>query len=162
MGEAVSLKEIKEKLSALKRGGKRIVFTNGCFDIIHAGHVRYLKESKSLGDILVVGLNSDVSVRAIKGSKRPVFTQEERIEVLSALNSTDYIFLFDEPTPIRLIEAVMPDILVKGEDWEEEDIVGGDIVKGRGGKVIRVPMVEGLSTTEVIKRIVGLYAREDH
>jgi rfaE bifunctional protein nucleotidyltransferase chain/domain len=117
--------------------------------------VKYLRAAKALGDILVVAMNSDASIREIKGPKRPITPEEERVEVLSELRSIDYITVFDEPTPLKVIEAAKPDILVKGEDWEENEIVGADVVKASGGKVVRIPLVEGVSTTTVIKRIMA-------
>jgi D-beta-D-heptose 7-phosphate kinase/D-beta-D-heptose 1-phosphate adenosyltransferase len=142
---------LKEIISLKKREGKKIVFTNGCFDIIHIGHVRYLKEAKSLGDILVIGLNSDNSVSRIKPG-RPIIPEQQRAEVLSALWMVDYITIFDEDTPYILIKELEPDILVKGADWEKKDIVGSDIVRD----VRTLPFVEGVSTTEIIQRIQRL------
>lgn len=148
---------LKERLDALRREGKRIVFTNGCFDVLHVGHVRYLREAKKMGDVLVVGLNSDASVRAIKGDKRPLVPQEERADMLAELTSVDYVTIFDEPTPLSLIEYLEPDVLVKGGDWREEEVVGGDFVKDRGGRVVIVPLTEGRSTTDVIAKIIRNY-----
>ncbi|CAN2039204.1 D-glycero-beta-D-manno-heptose 1-phosphate adenylyltransferase [Candidatus Magnetomoraceae bacterium gMMP-15] len=144
---------LKEKISILKNQGKRIVFTNGCFDILHAGHVRYLTEACNQGDVLIVGLNSDSSVKTIKGPKRPIISQNERAEVLAALSCVDYVTVFYEPDPFELISALMPDVLIKGSDWAENDIIGGDVVKAAGGEVIRVELVPGISTTEIIRRI---------
>ena len=152
----ISLSRLKKLLSRIRRT-KAIVFTNGCFDIIHAGHVRYLNKAKSLGDILVVGLNSDSSVKNIKGEKRPIVPQRERAEVLSGLEAVDYVVFFNEPTPIRLIKAVLPDILVKGADWASHAIVGADVVKAAGGKIARVKLVKGRSTTNIIKKILELH-----
>jgi D-beta-D-heptose 7-phosphate kinase/D-beta-D-heptose 1-phosphate adenosyltransferase len=135
-------------LERLKRVGKKTVFTNGCFDIIHVGHIRYLEEAKKLGDILVIGLNSDRSVSAIKVG-RPVTPQDQRAEVLSSLSMVDFVILFDEDTPYELIKALRPDILVKGADWKPEEIVGNDIVKD----VRTIPLVEGISTSGIIKKI---------
>ena len=152
--KAISLRTLKRELSALKAQGLKTVFTNGCFDILHVGHVRYLNKARRLGDVLIVGLNSDRSVKKIKGrSKRPILPQEERAEMLLGLESVDYVLLFDDPTPIRLIEAVLPDVLAKGADWSAKEIVGGDIVKKNGGRVARVKLVEGRSTTNIIKKI---------
>jgi D-beta-D-heptose 7-phosphate kinase/D-beta-D-heptose 1-phosphate adenosyltransferase len=137
----------------LRRQGQKIVFTNGCFDILHVGHVTYLKKAKALGDVLVVGLNSDRSVRALKGKGRPVNRQLDRATVLAAMASVDYVAIFDEDTPLRLIEALKPDILVKGGDWKTSAIVGSDFVKARGGRVLRIPFVDGYSTTSTIKRL---------
>jgi len=140
--------KLKEIILSLKNKGKTTVFTNGCFDILHIGHIRYLKEAKNLGDILIVGLNSDRSVSKIKHG-RPVTPEEQRAEVLSALYMVDYITLFDEDTPYELIKKIKPDVLVKGADWDIKDIVGNDIVKN----VRNIPLVEGVSTTEIIKKI---------
>ncbi len=148
--------EIAGKASRLKRSGKRIVFTNGCFDILHAGHVRYLAAARAEGDILVVGLNSDESVRLIKGEKRPVVPQMQRAEVLSGLASVDYIILFDEPDPLNIIKKIVPDILVKGGDWAEDNIVGADFVKEAGGRVVRISVVPGISTSSIINRILEI------
>jgi rfaE bifunctional protein nucleotidyltransferase chain/domain len=130
---------------------KTIVFTNGCFDIIHAGHVQYLEQAKALGDNLIVGLNSDASVKRLKGETRPVNGQQNRAIVLAALSSVDYVIVFDEETPYELIKAIQPDVLVKGGDWTEDRIVGADIVQAKGGKVISLPFVEGQSTTRIIE-----------
>ncbi len=143
--------KIKDIITQQKNEGKRVVFTNGCFDIIHAGHVRYLTEAKKLGDILVIGLNSDSSVSTIKPG-RPIIPEEQRAEVLSALSMVDYITLFNEDTPYELIKEIKPDILVKGADWDVTNIVGSDIVK----EVRTIPFVEGVSTTEIIKKIQNL------
>lgn len=150
--------EISREIGRLKKAGKRIVFTNGCFDILHAGHVRYLAAARAEGDILVVGLNSDISVKLIKDEKRPIVTQTQRAEVLSALSSVDFVTLFDEPDPLKLIQIVRPDVLVKGGDWAEKDIIGADFVKTNGGKVVRVSVVPEMSTSLIIKRIVELYS----
>ncbi len=131
---------------------KKVVFTNGCFDILHYGHVKYLKEAKSKGDILVVGLNSDESTRRLKGKNRPINPQMDRARVLAALESVDYVILFNENTPFRLIKVLKPDILVKGGDWTKEKIVGADIVLDRGGKVLTLSYVKNRSTTRIIKK----------
>lgn len=157
--KVTSLKRLTEELKAARKKGKKVVFTNGCFDIIHAGHVRYLKKARSRGDILVVGLNSDSSVRAVKGESRPIVPQNERAEVLSALSSVDRIVIFNDPTPIRLIKAIKPDILAKGADWAAKDIVGGDIVRENGGKIARITLVKGRSTTNIIKKILTLHEK---
>ena len=141
----------------LQKAEKRIVFINGCFDILHVGHVKYLTAAKSEGDFLVVGLNSDASVKHIKGAKRPVIPEDQRAEVLACLSCVDYITFFDEPDPLKLIQAIKPDVLVKGDDWREEQIVGADFVKSRGGRVVRVPTVPGASTSRIIKQIVDLF-----
>lgn len=146
---------LAKTLAGLKKKGRKIVFTNGCFDILHVGHVTYLKKARSLGDVLVVGLNSDRSVRSIKGEGRPVNTELDRAEVLAALGSVDYVAVFDEDTPEKLIKKLRPDILVKGGDWKEDDIVGAEFVKSHGGRVVRIPFVKGHSTTSLIRRISG-------
>ncbi|HDN95289.1 MAG TPA: D-glycero-beta-D-manno-heptose 1-phosphate adenylyltransferase [Nitrospirae bacterium] len=147
----VDRSNIKKIISGLQNEGKKIVFTNGCFDILHAGHIRYLNEARKMGDILVLGLNADRSVSSIKPG-RPVVPEAQRAEVLSALSMIDYIVLFDEDTPYELIKEVGPDVLVKGADWEKEDIVGNDLVK----EVRTIQFVEGVSTSEIIKRIQDL------
>ena len=137
-----------------RRAGKRIVFTNGVFDILHPGHVRYLKDARALGDVLIVGVNSDRSVRAQgKSPDRPINAEAERCEVLAALAGVDAVVVFDEDTPHEIILAIQPDILVKGADWGEHAIVGRDIVEARGGKVVRVAVAEGYSTTRLIEKI---------
>jgi len=133
--------------------GKRIVFTNGCFDILHAGHVLYLAEARALGDILVLGLNSDASVKRLKGAQRPINGQFERAVVLAALESVSYVCIFEEDIPYELIKALQPDILVKGGDWNVADIVGSDLVLARGGEVKSLSFSQGLSTTNVIQKI---------
>lgn len=151
MGKILTWDELKETADRLKAGGKRIVFTNGCFDIIHIGHMRYLKEAKALGDVLVVGLNSDKSVTMLKPD-RPITPQNQRAEILSSLEMVDYVTLFEEGTPYELIKLLQPDILVKGGDWKKEDIVGHGIVK----KTVSLPYIKGISTTEIIERIKRL------
>lgn len=141
----------------LRESGKRMVFTNGCFDILHVGHVRYLNRARALGDLLVVALNSDRSVRKIKGSPRPVVPEMERAEVLAALESVDFVFLFDDPTPQRIIDALVPDFLVKGSDWEISRVIGRDAVERSGGSVLTVPMVDGASTTDIIRRVLDAF-----
>lgn len=155
------LVELEELLRILEREreGKKVVFTNGCFDLIHAGHVDYLEKAKGFGDILVVGVNSDSSVRRIKGEKRPIMPQELRVKVLSALRPVDYVLLFEEETPIRLIEAIRPDVLVKGGDWELSRIVGREFVESYGGEVKTVPIEVDISTSKIVERIVSLYCR---
>ena len=147
----------KEKLAKIlakaRARGRRIVFTNGCFDIIHAGHVKYLDSARKLGDVLVIGLNSDRSVRKLKGPSRPINPEKDRATVLAALAAVDYVTVFGEDTPGNLIKTLKPDVLVKGGDWKIKDIVGGVLVKSRGGKVISIPFVKGRSTSSVIKKI---------
>lgn len=153
----LNISELSSKVKTLKQDGKRIVFTNGCFDIIHVGHVRYLKEARKLGDVLIVGLNSDESVRTIKGTSRPIVPQAERAEVLSSLRSVDYVVIFNEPDPYNTIAALKPDILVKGGDWHIENIIGRDIVESCGGKVCTIPFIEGASSTNIIESIITKY-----
>ncbi len=148
MGTILSRENLKKELARLKEQGKRIVFTNGCFDIIHVGHVRYLKEAKALGDILVIGLNSDASVGRLKPG-RPINSEEQRAEVLASLMMVDYVTVFDEATPYDLINLIKPDVLVKGGDWKKEDIVGADIVP----EVHSLPFTSGMSTTNIINKI---------
>ena len=144
---------LESKLVQVRASGKKIVFTNGCFDILHLGHVRYLTVARSHGNILVVGLNSDESVKLIKGHKRPIIEQNQRAEVLAGLWCVDYVTIFDEADPLALIESLKPDVLVKGEDWPQQDIVGADVVEKNGGKVVRVPSVPDVSTSIIIQRI---------
>ncbi len=151
--KVLGLNELKEIVAMRKRAGQRMVFTNGCFDILHAGHISYLKEARSLGDFLVVGLNSDESIRRIKGKKRPVISEEQRSLVLSSLSFVDYVVIFNEDTPRKLIHTLSPDILVKGADWEEEDIVGARFVKEHGGEVKRIHFKVDISTTKIIEKI---------
>ncbi len=142
-----------ELATRLHAAGKQIVFTNGVFDLLHPGHVRYLEQARALGDALIVGLNSDRSVRANKGPSRPVTPEAERAEVVAALRCVDAVAIFDEETPYELIRAVQPDVLVKGADWGEDAIVGRDLVEARGGRVVRVPIEAGHSTTAIIDQI---------
>lgn len=148
------LETIRSRLQDLRAAAKTIVFTNGCFDILHVGHVRYLAAARAEGDVLVVGLNSDRSVQAIKGPKRPIVPEAQRAEVLASLGCVDYIVMFDDPDPLRIIQALEPDILVKGQDWSEERIVGGGFVKDRGGRVVRVALVPDASTSVIVDRIL--------
>ena len=145
-------------VTAQRAAGRRIVFTNGVFDILHPGHVRYLQHARTLGDLLIVGLNADESVRRNKGPERPVNSEDERAEVLSALACVDGVVIFAEDTPADIIKLVQPDILVKGADWAADEIVGRDTVEARGGRVVRVPVEEGYSTTSIVDRIRGLPA----
>jgi D-beta-D-heptose 7-phosphate kinase/D-beta-D-heptose 1-phosphate adenosyltransferase len=154
-----NINAIKSIVTRLKTRRKKVVFTNGCFDILHVGHIRYLRKARSLGDILVVGLNTDRSVRQIKGEKRPIVPQGERAEVLAALEFVDYVVLFDEPDPFALIEKVRPTILVKGADWPKDKIIGRDVVEKAGGRVVRIPLVPGASSTGVIEKIIQAYGR---
>ena len=136
-----------------KRNGKRVVFTNGCFDLLHPGHIRSLEQARELGDILVVGLNSDASVRRLKGEGRPVLPQQERAEILAALEAVDAVVIFDQLTPREVIAGLLPDVLVKGGDWPGDQIVGRPEVEAAGGRVVSIPMVQGYSTTEVLRKI---------
>ena len=147
--EKTTLDEIRTR----QEKGEKIVFTNGCFDILHVGHVRYLQEARELGDFLIVGLNSDASTRGLKGPTRPIVSENERKEVLEALRCVDAVILFDESTPYNLIARVKPDILVKGGDWTPDKIVGSDLVLARGGKVLSLHFVEGSSTTNIVQKI---------
>lgn len=149
--------DLKDKVQVLKKAGRKIVFTNGCFDFLHIGHVRYLKAARAEGDLLVVGVNSDRSVHKIKGPRRPVVPENERAEVLASLACVDFVTLFDEPDPLFTIRLLMPDVLVKGADWEEDTIVGRDVVEANGGRVVRIPLTEGASTTRIIEKILANY-----
>lgn len=148
---------LKKKLDALRKKGKKIAFTNGCFDILHVGHVRYLREARKTADVLILALNSDASVRSIKGEKRPLVTETERAEVLSALEFIDFVTIFDELTPLELIKYLKPDVLIKGGDWPEEKVVGRDEVKQWGGRVAIIPEVQGKSTTNIVEKIKTTY-----
>lgn len=136
-----------------RAGGKRIVFTNGVFDLLHPGHIRYLRDARALGDALIVGLNADASVRRNKGPERPINPQSERAEVLASLAAVDAVVIFEEDTPAQIIRLVQPDVLVKGADWPADGIVGRDTVEARGGRVVRVPVEQGYSTTSIVERI---------
>ena len=148
-------KKLVKVLGRLRSKDKRIIFTNGCFDILHVGHIDYLSKAKALGGILVVGLNSDTSVKKIKGPGRPINKESDRAKVLAALSSVDYITLFGESTPEKLIMELKPDILVKGGDWKVKDIAGGEFVKRNGGKVKSIPFVKGYSTTSLLKKMAS-------
>ncbi len=152
------LEELIEIRERLKKEGKKVVFTNGCFDIIHAGHVDYLTKAKSFGDVLIVGLNSDESVKKIKGEKRPIIPEQERAFILYNLKPVDYVVLFDEETPADLIGKLIPDYLVKGSDWDIENIVGRDIVEQNGGEVKTIDFIHRQSTSNIIKTILEKYA----
>lgn len=156
----LDLKTLKARLNALPRQNFRIVFTNGCFDILHAGHIRYLAAARNAGDILIIGLNTDHSVQCIKGNKRPIIPQDQRAEVLSGLASVDNIVYFDEPDPYRLICEIVPDILVKGADWPKTEIIGADIVEKNGGRILQIPFAYDVSTSKIIDRILALYGNE--
>ncbi len=151
MGKVLRVSDLLSSLESL-RGKKKIVFTNGCFDLLHVGHVRYLNQAKSCGDILVLGLNSDASVKVLKGPSRPIQGENDRAEILSNLNAIDFVVIFNEETPLELIKKVKPDVLVKGGDWKPEQIVGSDVVLAYGGKVESLQFVEGKSTTNLIAK----------
>lgn len=147
---------LRETLLALKAQGKKIVFTNGCFDLVHLGHLDYLEKARGKGDVLVIGLNSDQSIRRLKGASRPVMDENSRARLLAALEFVDYVVLFDEDTPQELIRDILPDVLVKGDDYQVSNIVGADIVMSNGGKVETVELVKGYSSTAIIEKIKNL------
>src|SRR5262249_27171640 len=147
--------ELVRERERLRSLGRRLVFTNGCFDLLHRGHVRYLNEARSLGDALVVALNSDRSVRSLKGPGRPILNEQERAEVIAALEAVEYVTVFDEETPRELIAELLPDVLVKGGDWKLDEIVGREEVEAAGGRVLSLPYIEGSSTTDIIDRITA-------
>lgn len=151
----LTLDETIVRFGREKRNGKRVVFTNGCFDLLHPGHIRSLEAARALGDVLIVGLNGDESVRELKGPGRPVIPAAERAEILASLECVDAVFVFDELTPQRVIAALLPDILVKGGDWPDNQIVGREEVEAAGGKVVLVDVVAGCSTTEILRKIRG-------
>jgi len=155
----VSREKLQKILDRLKGQGSRIVFTNGCFDILHAGHVQYLAEARNCGDLLVVGLNSDRSVRSIKGDARPVVHEEDRAFVLASLKMVDYVTIFNEDTPLQLIEYLRPHVIVKGGDWTEDSVVGRETVMKDGGIVKIIPLMEGRSTTNLIEKIMTAYKK---
>jgi rfaE bifunctional protein nucleotidyltransferase chain/domain len=157
MNKILDRKILQEKLDTLRKEGKKIAFTNGCFDILHVGHVRYLREAKKTADVLVLALNSDSSVQSIKGEKRPLICEEERAEILAALEFIDFVTIFPELTPLELINYLKPDIIVKGGDWPEDKVVGRDEVKKWGGRVVLIPEVEGKSTTDIVEKIKKVY-----
>ncbi len=161
MSKITPRNELKATVERLKREGKKVVFTNGCFDILHAGHTRYLREARKLGDALILALNSDSSVRSIKGPMRPIVPEAERAEVVASLDSVDYVTVFDELTPLELIEYLRPDVIVKGGDWAEKDIVGAEAVGKWGGRVAVMPEIEGASTTNIIDKVLQVYRSGD-
>jgi D-glycero-beta-D-manno-heptose 1-phosphate adenylyltransferase len=154
--KVLSLEEAIERVAELKRQGRRVVFTNGCFDLLHPGHTRYLAEARALGDVLVVAVNSDRSVRELKGPARPVVSEQERAEVLAALRAVDYVTVFDDLTPREAIARMLPNVLVKGADWGPNEIVGREEVEAAGGRVVSIPLAEGYSTSAIIKKIKEL------
>jgi D-beta-D-heptose 7-phosphate kinase/D-beta-D-heptose 1-phosphate adenosyltransferase len=154
LGKQRTLEKLLPELARHRATGKRIVFTNGCFDLLHLGHVKYFQFAKAQGDLLVVGINTDKGIRELKGPKRPVMAQEDRLGVLEELESIDYLLTFDEPTPLALIHAINPHVLVKGADYAKEDVVGHEFVERNGGRVALAPLIDGRSTSAVIKRIL--------
>ena len=152
-GKLKSLDELKSIVAEAKAKGKIVVFTNGCFDLLHRGHVHLLREAKALGDLLSVALNSDTSVKAIKGPARPILPETDRVELIAAMEMVDYVVLFEEPDPYNAIDALRPKVLVKGADWSSEEIIGADIVRGDGGKIVVLPYLKGFSTTAIIAKI---------
>jgi len=152
-----TIPELKPLLGILRACGKKIVFTNGCFDLLHTGHTRYLAKARSLGDILVVAVNSDASVRGLKGDKRPINVCSDRMETLAALECVDFVAEFSEPDPHRIITELQPDVLAKGGDWRADQIIGRDVVEARGGRVVSLGYIEGASTTGIIERIAQRY-----
>ena len=153
MGRYVTQDELTHRLGEHKRKGERIVFTNGCFDLLHPGHIRCLEQARALGDVLIVAINSDASVRQIKGTGRPVIPQDERAEILAALAAVDYVVVFDELTPREVIAGILPDVLVKGGDWGPDEIVGREEVEAAGGRVVSVTPEPGFSTSIILERI---------
>ena len=152
-GKLKSLEEIKAIVVEARNNRKKVAFTNGCFDLLHRGHVHVLRKARACADLLIVGINSDESVRQIKGPTRPVLPESDRCELLGAMEMVDYVILFNEPDPYSLISAIRPDVLVKGGDWNTDKIIGADLVAETGGEVVVVPYIEGFSTTEIIERI---------
>ncbi len=161
MDKIVCIEDIKRLRAKLKKEKKILVFTNGCFDLIHRGHIEYLKEAKSYGDFLIVAVNSDSSVRKIKGKQRPLISLVDRLYILSHLVFIDFLISFDEDTPEHLIRTILPDVLVKGSDYREKEIVGADIVKANGGKVITIPFIKGKSSSEIIGKILQRYREKE-
>jgi len=149
----LTLEELILQFGPGKRNGRRVVFTNGCYDLLHPGHIKLLEAARAYGDVLIVGLNSDDSVRALKGAGRPVIPQQERAEILASLECVDAVVVFDELTPQKTVAALLPDILVKGGDWPGNQIVGREEVEAAGGKVVLIDVVEGYSTTEILRKI---------
>jgi D-beta-D-heptose 7-phosphate kinase/D-beta-D-heptose 1-phosphate adenosyltransferase len=154
-----SIEELKAVVGGLKQQGKTVVFTNGCFDIIHVGHVRLLQEAQTFGDVLIVALNSDSSVRALKGADRPLVSEEQRAEVVAALETVDYVVIFYELDPLRIITELKPQVLVKGGDWTVDTIIGRDVVEQAGGKVVALRFVDGVSSTTIIQRILNSHTQ---
>jgi rfaE bifunctional protein nucleotidyltransferase chain/domain len=158
MGRVIAINDLKSIRQKLKQEKKKVVFTNGCFDIIHRGHVDYLTKAKALGDVLIVAVNTDASVRRIKGERRPIVDEDDRANIVASLSPVDYVCFFDEDTPYDLISAIVPDVLIKGADWTVDDIVGKDIVEQNGGRVATISFLPNRSTSNIIQRIVERYA----
>lgn len=149
----LSIEALAAARADLRRRGRTIVFTNGCFDLLHPGHVRYLEQARALGDVLVVALNSDRAVRQLKGPSRPILLEDERAEVMAALASVTFVTIFDDVSPLDTITAILPDVLVKGGDWGVDAIIGRDVVEAAGGQVLSLPFVDGVSTSDIVSRI---------
>ncbi|MCM8791754.1 MAG: D-glycero-beta-D-manno-heptose 1-phosphate adenylyltransferase [Candidatus Omnitrophica bacterium] len=154
----VNLKKLKKILLIKRKKNKTVAFTNGCFDILHYGHIKYLKKAKELADILIVGINTDASIKKIKGNDRPINPLKHRMEVIAALEVIDYVISFPETTPSNLIKTIKPDVLIKGGDWEKRNVVGADIVKKYNGKIVIIPYIKGVSTTNIIRKIVKRFS----
>lgn len=152
-GKLKSIDELRTIIAEAKAKGQVVVFTNGCFDLLHRGHVYLLREAKALGDLLIVAINNDISVKAIKGPARPILPETDRVELIAAMEMVDYVVLFGEPDPYNTIVALRPKILVKGGDWTSEEIIGADVVRGDGGEVVVLPYLKGFSTTEIIEKV---------
>ncbi len=159
MEKILSREALGEAVDRLRREGRTIALTNGCFDILHVGHVRYLEAARREADVLIVAVNSDASVRAIKGEKRPLVPEDERAAVVAGLAAVDFVTLFPELTPLELIETLRPDVILKGGDWKEEDVVGRDAVRAWGGRVVIIPETAGASTTNLVAKILETYGR---
>jgi rfaE bifunctional protein nucleotidyltransferase chain/domain len=158
VGRIVTRDELTSICRAVRAEGRTVVFTNGCFDIIHRGHTYYLEKARSLGDVLIVGVNTDRSVRELKGPCRPIVPEEDRAAVVAALASVDFVCMFDEPTPYELVRLVEPDVIVKGAGYDRDSIVGADLVEGRGGRVVALEALDGRSTRSIIRRILDMGA----
>lgn len=159
MGRVTTLDELLKKRLDLKMTGQKVVFTNGCFDLLHVGHLAYLREARSLGDCLVVAVNSDRAVQELKGPRRPILPEMERAEILSALEMVDFVIVFDDVSPRDVIATLLPDVLVKGGDWPIDQIIGREAVETAGGRVMSLPFIDGVSTTDLVERILERYAR---
>lgn len=152
-GKFLSIEEAVSCFGKGARGSRKVVFTNGCFDLLHPGHIHTLEAARALGDVLIIGINSDRSVHDVKGPERPVIPERERAEILAALKSVDAVLIFDEPTPREVIARLLPDVLVKGGDWAEDQIIGREEVEAAGGQVVSVPVLPGYSTTEILQKV---------